>query len=81
MQNRERALNPDHARADTARVDETPAQPAADATLPMAFVEPAPDPLAGLAVNANELLGRIHAGQGEDLTALIRRTIAERTAA
>ena len=45
-----------------------------------AAIEPSPDPLAGFAVDANELIGRIHAGQGHDVSSLVARTLAERAA-
>ncbi len=45
-----------------------------------AVVEPAPDPLAGFAVDANELIGRIHEGQGHDVSSLVARSLAERAA-
>lgn len=43
-------------------------------------VEPMPDPLDAFAVNANELIGRIHAGQGQDVSSLVARSLSERAA-
>lgn len=45
------------------------------------IVEPAPDPLLMLAADANDLVSRIHGGQGDDLNHLVQRAIAERSAA
>ena len=39
------------------------------------------DPWAGMAVDANELLSRMHAGHGWDAQDVIRRALAERVAA
>ncbi|GJM18642.1 MAG: hypothetical protein DHS20C14_08550 [Phycisphaeraceae bacterium] len=43
-------------------------------------VEPTPDPLTAFAVDANELISRIHAGQGEDVSSLVQRSLSERAA-
>lgn len=45
-----------------------------------AAIEPRPDPLAAFAVDANELIGRIHAGQGHDVSSLVARSLSERAA-
>ncbi|MEQ8769172.1 MAG: hypothetical protein RIB60_01530 [Phycisphaerales bacterium] len=52
----------------------------ASASKRAAVVEPAPDPLAAFAVDANELIGRIHAGEGHDVSSLVARSLAERAA-
>ncbi|MFG0306176.1 MAG: hypothetical protein ACF8Q5_08180 [Phycisphaerales bacterium JB040] len=61
--------------------DETAANPAHNSVL--ASLEPAAPPsslieLHAIAADANELVSRIHAGQGTDLGELIRRSIDER---
>ncbi len=62
--------------------DETPSvlEEIVSASKLAAVVEPAPDPLAGFAVDANELIGRIHAGEGHDVSSLVARSLSERAA-
>lgn len=45
------------------------------------FVEPTPDPLSLMAVDANELIGRMHAGEGWDVNALVKKSLHDRRAA
>lgn len=60
-------------------VEPRPADPSAQGA--PGFVEPAPDPLTLMAVDANELIGRMHAGEGWDVNALIKKSLHDRRAA
>lgn len=83
-QERAHVSDPDPANGAPAAPAHSFVEPRADRVTPegaAAFVEPAPDPLSLFAVDANELIGRMHAGEGGDLNDLVQRTLHDRRAA